>query len=169
MPQRMGTCNQCGECCGSVDAPNPHNPFPNNWPEALRHWTLESIGRVLPPQLLGIIDKGDERGYLDAEGTVRIRNLRFYYVWVPGGGCCKDTSVAHDGSSHNTECPFLDVYAGAGAKPCGLIGENWESFRQSFCRPETHPDYIPEEDLWNQRSIDQWQADHPSCSYTFEE
>ena len=122
------------------------------------------------PQLgmFGIENQGDLIGYDQANGSYRIRGTLYYYVWVPGVGPCKDISAAHDGSSYNTECPFLKDDPDNGSRPCALVGTNDDGARFKFCRPEEHPtDYVPANDIWDQRSVDQWQDDHPNCSYEF--
>ena len=165
MYQRTGDCNQCGECCGTVG----DTAYVKNWPEAIRTWSLDDA-MVVCPQLgmFGIAQQGDLIGYDQANGSYRVRGTLYYYVWVPGVGPCKDTSAAHDGSSYNTECPFLKDDPGDGSRPCALVGTNDDGARFKFCRPEEHPtDYVPENDIWDQRSVDQWQADHPNCSYEF--
>jgi hypothetical protein len=168
MYRRTGTCNQCGECCGSINAPTPTNPYPKAWPEAIARWSLDDANEVCPQlTMFGISNQGDEIGYSQAYGSYSVQGSTFYYVWVPGVGCCKDTSAGHDGTSYNTECPFLDD----ATKACGLVGTLDEGARSKFCRHEEHQDFDPDidirKDLCTRAQRDQWQTRHPSCSYIF--
>lgn len=166
---RTGSCNQCGECCGAVTAPNPMSPYPKNWIEALRTWSLDDAVTICPQLgMFGITNQGDLIGYSDPAGKYRIGGSQYYYVWVPGVGCCKDISTQHNGSSWNTECPFLLDDPGDGSRPCALVGTGDDGARKKFCRPEEHAEYVPENDIWDDRSVAQWEADHPNCSYTWE-
>jgi hypothetical protein len=123
------------------------------------------------PQLgmFGIEQQGDEIGYSQAYGSYRVRGTLYYYVWVPGVGCCTDTSVAHDGSSYSAECPFLEGDPGDGSRPCALVGTGDDGARKRFCRPEERESPPANYDEWDERTALQWQADHPSCSYVFVE
>lgn len=143
----------------------------SNWPEALRTWALDDAVSVCPQLgMFGIVQQGDQIGYSQANGSYRVRGTLYYYVWISGVGLCKDTSAGHDGSSYNTECPYLLDDPGDGSRPCALVGTNEDGARFKFCRPEEHPtDYVPENDIWSDESVAQWQADHPNCSYTWVE
>ena len=163
---RQGTCNNCGECCGT----SGDSPFPINWPSAIRFWNLEDVEAVCPQlAVFGMRLANGELGFDTDHFLIRIRNKRFYVVMPATGGIMKDTSVAHDGSSYNSECPFLMDDPGDGSRPCGLVGEAFEGARQVFCRPEERPVPPPDYDNWDQRMVDQWQDDHPNCSYVFVE
>lgn len=180
---REGTCNQCGQCCGAVTAPNPASPFPVNWWQALRKWSLDDVNANYPhlslmgfgqvgQDTLGVTTPVNQAG--KKAGRVRAGNTWFYFVWdttrTGGEIPFKDTSLGKDGTSHNQECPFLKADPGNGSRPCGLVGTNDEGARQKWCRPETHPtDYVPANDIWQDFAVAQWQTDHPSCSYVFVE
>lgn len=167
MPRREGSCNQCGECCGSVDAPEPRNPYPRAWPESIARWSLDDANEVCPMlTMFGIANQGDEIGYSTPNHSYSPTGsgTTYYGVWITGVGLCKDTSVAHDGSSYNTECPFLEA-----DKSCGLIGTGDDGARSKYCRPEERLEYEPANDIWTYRHISEWQASHPNCSYTFVE
>lgn len=167
---RQGDCNQCGQCCGAEGSPNQANPYPRRWPEAIARWSLDDANEVCPQlTMFGIVNQGDLIGYDSPTGNYKIRNDRYYYVWVPGSGCCKDTSVAHDGSSYSLECPFLEDDPGDGSRPCALVGTQDDGARLKFCRPEERPEPPPNYDVWDDRPVTQWQADHPLCSYTWTE
>ena len=162
---RQGMCDFCGECCGTVG----NTAYVSNWPEALRTWSLDDAVSVCPQLgMFGIENQGDRIGYSQPNGQYRVRGTLYYYVWIPDIGLCKDTSAAHDGSFFDTECPFLLDDPGDGSRPCALVGTGDDGARFKFCRPEEHPtDYVPENDIWDDRSVTQWQADHPNCSYEF--
>jgi len=117
--------------------------------------------------MCGITQQGDQIGYSDPAGSHKVGPTRFYYVWITGVGLCKDTSNQHNGSTYLAECPFLLDDPGDGSRPCGLMGTGDDGAVKKFCRPELHSEYVPAADKWDQRSVDRWQADHPSCSYTW--
>ena len=166
---RQGTCNRCGQCCGADGSPNQANPFPQNWPLALRKWSLDDAVNELCPQLgmFGMQNMGDEIGVPieDNNGLYRVGGKPFYYVWVPNEGCCKDTSTAHDGSTHSLECPFLKPTEGDpnNIRPCALVGTQDDGAYQKFCYPEG-----PER-FEIQAHLDQWETDHPLCTHSWVE
>jgi hypothetical protein len=170
--RRTGSCDQCGECCGS----NGSYPTSIGW-EAVRSWSLDDVSESYSLWTLfglGYNPQVEQIEPESSEGFHRVRGTPHYYTWKElrsgkGHLPCKDISPAHDGSQHNTECPFLLDDPGDGSRPCALVGSNDEGARQRFCRPETRPEYVPENDIWNQRSKEQWEADHPNCSYVFVE
>ena len=165
---RQGICEDCGECCGSVTAPDPTSPYPKNWPEAIRTWSLDDANEVCPQlTMFGLENQGDLIGPSTPNGEIRIRGDRFYYVWVAGVGPSKDISAGHDGTASIPECPFLNDDPGDGKRPCALVGTGDEGARKKFCRPEEHNEYIPENDIWSDESKAEWEANHPSCSYTW--
>ena len=173
MYQRTQPCNQCGDCCGGNGVHNTSRGWESlvGWDladvaESYNLWTLFGLG--WNPVL--------ERIEPEAEnGQVKYGPNRYYFTWKevrPGKGHvpCKDTSAAHDGSSYSVECPFLEDDPGDGSRPCALIGTGDDGARWKFCRHEEHPtDYVPEHDLWDERSMLRWEADHPNCSYVFVE
>lgn len=169
---RTGTCENCGDCCG---ANGVHN-CSLGW-EAIRNWSLSDVaesyslwtlfGLAYNPQVEQIQPEEDY-------GLYRVTGKPFYYVWVelrPGKGHlpCKDISATHDGSSYSTECPFLKPDPGNGTRPCALVGSGDEGARTKFCRPEENPEYEPSLDIWSERSKNDWETDHPNCSYAFVE
>ena len=169
--QRTEACDHCGDCCG---ANGQHNTG-LGW-EVLRTWDLSDVAESYNLWMLFGLGWNPQLEEIEpeaSEGFHRVRGTPYYYTWQElragkGHLPCKDTSAAHDGSSYNTECPFLKDDPGDGSRPCALVGTGDDGARFKFCRPEEHPiDYVPENDIWDQRSVDQWQADHPNCSYEF--
>lgn len=164
---RTGDCNRCGQCCGASGSPQQDSPWPKVWPSSFRRWALDDLIGMWPHALLfGIISKGDDTiGPAQTNGTVRIAGggppSDYYYVWVDGHAVCKDTSVAHDGSSYSLECPFLKDDPGDGSRPCGLVGTNNDGDFRIACEPEPPLNKTPEE-------VAKWEARHPLCSYTWE-
>ena len=164
---RQGPCYRCGQCCGAEGSPNQANPFPRNWPEALRKWSLDDAVNDLCPQLgmFGFGNLGDEIGVApeNRTGYYRVGGKKKAYTWVTGEGCCKDTSPQNNGSSYSLECPFLEPDPGDGSRPCALIGTNDDGAYLKFCYPEG-----PER-FETQVMVDQWQTDHPLCSHDWVE
>jgi hypothetical protein len=164
--QRTGACNRCGQCCGAEGAPNQANPWPKNWFGTHRNWQHDRFASVWPyAALFGIVPGGDGKSSKSLEsGTTRIAGggppRNFYWVWVDGRPC-KDTSLAHDGSSYSLECPFLLPDPGDGSRPCGLAGTNHDASYLSVCYPEGP------EAFETQAMVDQWEADHPLCSHSW--
>lgn len=165
--QRTGTCNRCGQCCGADGSPNQANPFPSNWPDALRHWSLDDINELCPQlSMCGLSQLGEDLVGVppgDEVGLFRVTGKPHYYVWVPGAALCKDTSAAHDGSSYSLECPFLANDPGDGSRPCALVGSNDDGAYLKFCYPEGPLEFA------TQAMVDQWQTDHPLCSHDWVE
>lgn len=161
--QRQGTCNRCGQCCGAEGSPNQRNPWPRNWFESHRNWQyvhFESQFQYM--DLFGIVAGPDGKPVKQQDvGSVRFTGgggpRDYYYVWVDGRPC-KDTSAAHDGSSHSLECPFLADDPGDGTRPCGLVGEIDQSRIDVTC-------WFEEPVIFEQRQKDEWEASHPLCSY----
>ena len=166
---RQGTCNRCGQCCGAEGSPNQTNPFPRNWPEALRKWSLDDAVNELCPQLgiFGMQNMGDEIGVApeNRTGFYRVAGIKKPYTWVTGEGCCKDTSPGNDGSAYSLECPFLEQESGDpnNIRPCALIGTQDDGAYKKFCDPEGP------EDFETQAMLDQWETDHPLCSHSWTE
>jgi hypothetical protein len=164
--RRQGVCNHCGDCCGA----NGTFPFVKRHPEAIRTWSLDDVNETYPIYTLcGLGNVGDEIWYISDHGMVRIQGAPYYYKWSPDRGLVKDTSPAHDGSTWSTECPFLEPDPGNGTRPCGLFGTNQDGLRKKMCRPEERLEPPQNYDEWEDRSAQQWQDDHPNCSYTFED
>ena len=163
---RQGECNRCGQCCGADGSPNQANPWPKNWFEHHRNWLHSTFSAIWPyAALFGVVQGGDGKPskILD-NGTTRIAGggppRDFYWAWVDGRPC-KDTSVAHDGSDHSLECPFLMDDPGDGSRPCGLVGTNNDADFRIACYPEGPLEFQ------RQAEVDQWNDDHPLCSYTW--
>lgn len=168
--QRSGACAWCGQCCGA----NGDSPFPRPGWEAVRYWSLDDINESYPLYpLLGFGQGGDGQvGPQEINGNYKIKNKRYYYTWTSTGRGTqpyKDTSAAHDGSSYLPECPFLDDDPGDGSRPCALMGTGDDGAVRKYCRPELRPEPPPNYDIWPDYLVQQWQNDHPDCSYTFEE
>lgn len=160
----IGSCNQCGQCCGGGGAPNPSPPFPSTWPESVRNWQIAVLAESAPIfQVTGHPDLGGARA-----GAVRIGNKTFRWIWIPGRGLCADQPPWGDESAYLPQCPVL-MPEQQGVWACGIAGTPWQVIRDRLgCRdwPEwEHPEYglgkwITEEG-WTQ-----WMTDHPACSYT---
>ena len=167
--RREGTCNDCGDCCGA----NGECPFPINGWEVIRNWDTTSINISYPHyKLLGLGDVGGGViGIIENEGHIQIRGTKYYWTWqeTSKGGHVpmKDTSAAHDGSSYLPECLLLEDDPGDGSRPCAIAGTQYDNVRAQFCRPEERDDYVAADDIWNDRSKEQWENDHPNCSYTW--
>lgn len=172
MYQRTQPCLDCGDCCGGNGEHNTGRGWESliGWDladvsESYNLWTLFGLG--YDPVLEQIKPEA-------SEGFHRVKGTPYYFTWKelrPGKGHvpCKDTSAAHDGSSYSVECPFLEDDPGDGTRPCALKGSQDEGARTKYCRLEERPDYEPSTDIWDERSVLQWQADHPNCSYVFVE
>ena len=164
---RQGTCNRCGQCCGADGSPNQASPFPKNWPEALRNWSLDDVVNEVCPQLgmFGFGNIGDQIGVAPENrvGSYRVKGQQKYYVWMQNLGPCKDTSPGHDGTSYSLECPFLDPTEGDpnNIRPCALIGTGDDGAYAKFCYPEGP------EAFETQAMVDQWETDHPECSHNW--
>jgi hypothetical protein len=164
--QRQGDCSRCGECCGAEGSPNQANPWPVNWFECHRNWQQSHWeAHWSYTALFGIVPGGGGKPTKTLDyGSTRVAGggppRNFYWVWVDGRPC-KDTSVAHDGSSYSLECPFLMDDPGDGSRPCGLAGTNEDGRFQLTCYPEGPLEFH------DQQSVDQWQNDHPSCTHTW--
>lgn len=169
---RTGDCNDCGDCCG---ANGQHNTS-KGW-EVTKGWSLDDVSESFNLWTLFGLDWNPQEERVEpgsSEGFYRVQGTPYYYTWKelrPGFGHlpCKDTSAAHDGSSYSVECPFLQDDPGDGSRPCALKGSTDEGARTKFCRPEESNEYVPADDIWNERSKLQWEADHPNCSYVFVE
>lgn len=116
--------------------------------------------------MLGIMADPDGKSVREKDvGSVRFTGggpaRRYYYTWVDDRPL-KDTSVAHDGSSHSLECPFLADDPGDGSRPCGLVGEIDRDLIEATC-------WFKEPVIFSQRQKNQWEEDHPLCSYTWVE
>lgn len=162
---RSGECNRCGQCCGASGSPEQRNPWPGYWPSAFRTWSLDDINVSWPQStMLGVTQLGEDLiGVETPTGFYRVQGIPYYYVWVPGHAVCKDTSVAHDGSSYSLECPFLKDDPGDGTRPCALVGTQDDGAFKKAC-----DDGIPPLVKDTQAEVDQWFQRHPLCSFIYE-
>lgn len=168
---RQGVCSrdeggaECGQCCGAEGSPNQANPWPKNWFEHHRNWQfIDFEAQFQYMNLFGIVPDVDGKPLKAQDvGSVRFTGggpaRDYYYTWVEGRPC-KDTSAAHDGSSHSLECPFLVDDPGDGTRPCGLVDEIDQSRIEGSC-------WFQEPVRFEQRQKDEWEANHPLCSYTW--
>lgn len=165
--QREGDCNRCGQCCGADGSPQQENPWPKNWFESHQNWALADWeGHFDYMNLFGIVPGPDGKPVKNQDvGSVRFagggKARMYYYTWVDGRPV-KDTSAAHDGSSHSLECPFLAADPGDGTRPCGLVGEIDQARITNSC-------WFEQPVIFDQRSKDEWEEKHPLCSYTWVE
>ena len=169
--QRTEACNHCGDCCGA----NGDHPCGMGY-EVVNKWSLDDVSESY--NLWTLFGLGwnptlEEIEPEAMEGFHRVRGTPYYYTWQElrlgkGHLPCKDTSVAHDGSSYSVECPFLQDDPGDGSRPCALVGSPQDDgARKQFCRPEERAEPPVNYDIWDERSKLQWEADHPNCSYVF--
>jgi hypothetical protein len=170
--RRTGDCNDCGDCCGGNGQHNCSLGY-----EVISKWDLADVSESYNLWTLFGLNYNPTTETIEPEsneGFHRVGGTPYYYTWQelrPGKGHlpCKDTSAAHDGSSHSVECPFLQDDPGDGSRPCALKGSQDEGARTKFCRPEESNEYVPENDIWDEASKLKWEADHPNCSYVFVE
>lgn len=90
-------------------------------------------------------------------GNIKITGKTFYFVWIPGVGLVRDSSVAHDGSSWVPECPFLGPDVG-GVRACGIASPQYAEWRDAFCEGPLQ---------MTAEEAARWASDHPLCSYTW--
>ena len=155
--QRMGACNQCGQCCGCETAPERGSPFPKTWPEAVRTWTVDDLSNTVIFQITGHPDLGAPR-----YGAIKIGSPTFRWIWIPGVGLVADKAPWGDESSYEPQCPMLLPESG-GQYPCGVEGTQWDGIRSAFgCRDLGLPDELDE------ASAQQWVTDHPNCGIWYE-
>ena len=158
MLRKMGSCNNCGQCCGCETAPNRISPFPATWPEAVRNWTIASIEENAPIfKITGHPSLGAAR-----QGTIKVGSFTIRWIWVVGAGLNKNLAPWGDESTYEPECPAL-MPGVAGVYPCALEGTQWEIIRTSLgCREIGMPEYLDE------GSWDGWITDHPLCSLDYQ-
>ena len=170
-----GPCNRCGRCCGAPGGPDRRTPFPKIWPDRLEGLPYQEVVDRCPILvLMGVLDKGDgTTNTPNRHGSTRYTGggpaRTYYWVWVPGVGVCKDTSLDHDGSSYEPQCPFLLDDPGDGTRPCGLVGEADEWRFDIWCLNE--PTFPREErfvDEWRWRYGEGATGSEKWCSYTWE-
>lgn len=149
--QRTGTCNRCGECCGY---PNPSgkqcNPWPGNWPEALRTWEQTFLEANIPifrylrhPQFGGA-----------QFGSVKIQGTTHHWIWAPGKGLCTDLPAYGDPSTYDQRCPFLN------GKQCALVGTPAQFVYDEYCSKFPPLELGPEQ-------VAEFFTNCPSCSYVY--
>ncbi len=150
----QGSCNRCGQCCGAPGSPNRDSPWPDNWPEVVKNWQIDVLGNTHPVfTVTGHPDLGGPRAF-----AVRIALRTYRGIWVPGHGLCADSPPYGDASSFEEMCPFLKSKRPDGSHPCALAGTQWDAqYQQCMDMGE----------LWTEKSVAEWQANHPLCSYTW--
>ena len=135
----------------------------------IRNWSLGDVSESYNLWTLFGLWYNDQTEEIEPEnltGTYRVKGTNYPYVWrevITGHGhlpCKSATSV---------ECPFLKDDPGDGSRPCALVGSQDDGSRQKFCRPEERAEPPANYDIWSQESKEQWEADHPNCSYVFTE
>lgn len=157
MYQIQGECNRCGQCCGAPGSPNRDSPWPNNWPEAVRNWSISALQTHLPMfTVTGHPDLGGQRAF-----AARIGNKTYRGIWIPGHGLCADAAPFGDESAYEEQCPFLGAQQPDDSYPCGLVGTPFEAVHTIQCAPMG--------EFWSDTSVEEWQTNHPLCSYEFVE
>lgn len=159
MLQKMGSCNNCGQCCGCETAPNRMSPFPRRWPEAVRNWTIASIEENAPIfRIIGHPSLGAQR-----QGTFRLGNNTFRWTWVTGHGLNANAPPWGDETAYEPQCPVLLPREPDGSYPCGVEGTEWEIVCDALgCRERGMPEFL-EEASW-----EQYITDHPLCSLDYQ-
>ena len=149
-------CGRCGQCCGAPGSPNRDSPWPDNWPEAVASWQIDALADAQPIfTLSGHPDLGGQRAW-----AIRVGNKTYRGIWIPGHGLCADAPPYGDASAFEEMCPFLGNKLPNGSYPCGLAGTPFDAVYQQCMRVKTTG--------WTEQEVEQWQADHPLCSYVFE-
>jgi hypothetical protein len=160
MMRRQGECNRCGECC--ADFPWGEKPL-----QRMRSWRSRDVAETFPVLKMfgGFRERRDEARHQHetlprkSYGNVKIGRERHHFIWIDGG-VLTDLAPYGDESTTSPACPFLTT-AEDGARPCALVGTRYEKVWKAACQPEP-----PE--LKSQHEVTDWQANHPSCSYTWE-
>lgn len=185
--QRQGYCEWCGQCCGSMDSPNPSNPW-NTWPYRVLQWEwlrFYNLFRLAP--FVGLQESASgEVEIAEQNGNIKIPSVgTLYWMWntdVNKGGLWTD--VAPYGSMENNipTCPFLLPDDGTGGgiphRVCTFIGRpQYEGEWKLFCGWRQNPADMDAVSIerWNppeimtDEGLAQWQADHPNCTFTWVE
>ena len=154
MYRRTGTCARCGECCGYPRATDggQNNPWPADWPQSIRTWTIEAIDQYLPVfKVPGHPDLGGKQ-----YGSLKIGKYTIRWIWVPGAGICTDTPAYGDPASYDIRCPLLSGKVCA-IKDHATLGRIWTV----LCEP------VPPSVFETAEQVQNWQTNCPSCSYTW--
>ena len=152
-----GTCNDCGQCCGAPGSPNQDSPWPDTWPEGLRNWSQAGLDQI---NLLKHIQLPTHGG--DPYWTVRLGNVNYHGIWVPGHGLCKDSPPYGDILTFEETCPFLMDQEVDDSYPCALDGNPIFDEVYQTCRHEIAGKRV--EEHWKM----EWETNHPLCSYVLE-
>ena len=155
--QISGTCNRCGQCCGAPGSPNQDSPWPDNWPEALAAWSQDALDEH--QALFRFLDHPSTLS--ESSFAVKFGNIIYRGIWVPGHGLCKDEEPYGDITTYSETCPFLMEQETDGSYPCALVQTNVDYIYYEQCAPMG--------DVWSEASVQEWQANHPLCSYVFTE
>ena len=177
---RSGSCSQCGECCGT--GPNPTNPW-ITWPERIQRWGFSVFEDLFKyAGFVGITIAPDGTVQWENYGNVKIpAEGTFYWTWIFENGLCTDLPPYGDLVTYDVKCPFLMPNEGTPEAPyCPCAIQSRPQFSTQWgmvCgwRKDT-ADMTAEElarhgpgDFYNQASVDQWNADHPHCSFIWTE
>jgi len=150
---REGFCNRCGQCCGAPGSPEQDSPWPNDWPESVRTWSMGSLPPIL--QLTSTPYHGGARF-----GQVIVGSDVCHWIWVGGHGLCRDKEPYGDETTYDDTCPFLLDPLEDGTVPCAFVGTYLESIWETMCKPS------PKQTM-SERNILLWRRRHPKCSYTW--
>lgn len=164
--QRQGTCNLCGQCCGSDDSPHQHNPWPGPWPSSIRNWQYTHFEAIWPfIRIVGLEERpGGGIDVVQVYGRHNLKGNKIYWRWVPGHALCKNLPPYDDPNTYSLECPWLLPDPGDGTRPCAFIGTRFEDLWLA-CKicSEGAPMVCSAE------SVAEWEWRHPGCSYTWTE
>lgn len=152
--RRTGNCKRSAQCCG---VRGDGSPWDRRWPGSVANWQIDVLVGTHPVfQLTGHPLLNPER----VAFQVRIQNKTCSGLWVPGKGLCTNKPPLNDHSSYEESCPFLGKQEPDGSYPCLLAGTQWDAVYQQCMNmgPE----------VWDDRSAEQWMADHPDCGYEWE-
>ena len=165
---KQGTCNRCGQCCGADGSPNQTNPWPKNWPDAIKKWQYVDFEGVMGQA--GVVGLQEDAITGEVEqiadyGNFTLKGDTIDWRWVPNNGLCKNLEPAADPNTFSLECPMLLPDTGDGRRECVLVGSKyeWMYLGSGVCYPEG-PEVFA-----TQAMLDQWETDHPLCSHTWTE
>lgn len=181
--QRQGTCEWCGQCCGSMDSPNPANPW-NTLPYRRLRWQWAQFEHLLKfASFVGLQESANgEVEIVQNYGSINIPSVgAFHWMWNPDemkGGLWTDVEPYGEWTNNIPTCPFLMPADGEGKRECAFIQKpqyynNWEltcgwRLAESEMTAEAIARWNPPE-VMDDVGYAQWIADHPNCSFTWEE